>query len=68
MPIRSWSLRKPGDLTIRRSSMDNKTARRRTGAFALALMLMVALVNGPAVRDAFSDDGPDYLILNPEAD
>ena len=48
--------------------MNNKTARRRTGAFALALMLMVALVNGPAVRDAFSDDGPDYLILNPEAD
>jgi len=48
--------------------MDKKTARQRTGAFALALMFIVALVNGPAVRDAFSDDGPDYLILNPESD
>jgi hypothetical protein len=47
--------------------MDGKTARQRTGALALALMLIVALVNGPAVREALSE-GPDYLILNPEAD
>jgi hypothetical protein len=49
------------------TAMDGKTARQRTGALALALMLIVALVNGPAVREALSE-GPDYLILNPEAD
>jgi hypothetical protein len=49
------------------TAMDRKMARQRTGALALALMLIVALVNGPAVREALSE-GPDYLILNPEAD
>jgi hypothetical protein len=56
-----------GELRRRVTAMDRKTARQRTGALALALMLIVALVNGPAVREALSE-GPDYLILNPEAD
>ena len=58
--VQAWDLTKV-------IAMDKKTARQRTGAFALALMFIVALVNGPAVREALSE-GPDYLILNPEAD